>query len=129
MQKPDHNTINRFRSDKLKGVVRHVFSEVVQLMAESGQLSLKRMFADGAKIEANANRYTFVWGKSIRNSRAKIASQLEELRNNAESVAKEELKDQRPTTFEPIDPQMVADTIDKINAAIEKKKTIPNSAR
>lgn len=125
MQKPDHNTINRFRSEKLKGLVRHVFTQVVQMLADSGHLSLRRAFTDGTKIESGANRYTFVWGKSIKNSRARIASQLEELWNYAESVASEELKDQRPTTFEPVDPKKVAETIEKINAAIGKKKSDP----
>ena len=31
MSYPDHNTINRFRSDRLKGVLKEVFSQVVQL--------------------------------------------------------------------------------------------------
>jgi transposase len=41
MQTPDHNTINRFRSERLKGVVRHVFTQVVQLLAAEGLLTLK----------------------------------------------------------------------------------------
>ena len=28
MQRPDHNTINRFRNDKLKGVLKEVFGQV-----------------------------------------------------------------------------------------------------
>ncbi len=123
MQRPDHNTINRFRSQKLKGVIHQIFSEVVQMLAASGHVSLKRAYTDGTKIEANANRYTFVWGKAIKTSRERIAAQLEELWAYAESVAGEELKDQRPTTFAPVDPQQVQQTIDKINAAIGKKKS------
>lgn len=64
MEKPDHNTINRFRSDRLKGVVKEVFSQVVMMLVESGHVDLQRVFTDGTKIEANANKYTFVWGKS-----------------------------------------------------------------
>ena len=123
MQRPDHNTINRFRSEKLKGVIRQVFTQVVEMLVESGHVGLKRVFTDGTKIEANANRYTFVWGKAIQTNRSKMAAQLEELWNYAESVAREELKDQRPTTFAPIDPEKVKQTIEKINAAISKKKS------
>ena len=36
MSKPDHNTINRFRSDRLKDVLKTVFSQVVLLLAEWG---------------------------------------------------------------------------------------------
>lgn len=81
------------------------------------------MFTDGTKLEANANRYTFVWGKAIKTSRARIAKQLEELWNYAESIAREELQDQRPTSFEPIDPEKLEATIEKINQAIGKKKS------
>lgn len=40
MDTPDHNTINRFRSDRLKGVIKKVFSQVVLLMVESGHVDL-----------------------------------------------------------------------------------------
>lgn len=30
-----------------------------------GELSYRNMFVDGTKIEANANRYTFVWAKAV----------------------------------------------------------------
>lgn len=123
MQRPDHHTINRFRSEKLKGVIKQVFAQVVEMLVESGHVGLRRVFTDGTKIEANANRYTFVWGNSIKTNRAKMGEQLKELWKHAEAVAAEELKDQRPTSFEPIDPQKVEQTIEKINAAIGKKKS------
>ena len=123
MQTPDHNTINRFRSKQLKGVIREVFTQVVEMLVETGQVSLQRAFTDGTKIESAANRYTFVWGKAIKTNREKMAAQLEELWNYAESVAAEELKDQRPTTFEAVDPQRVSQTVERINAAIGKKKS------
>lgn len=122
MQRPDHNTLNRFRSEKLKGVIREVFIQVVEMLVDSGHVSLRRVFTDGTKIEANANRYTFVWGNAIATHRARMADQLAELWDYAESVAQEELKDQRPTSFEAIDPKKVEETIEKINNAIGKKK-------
>ncbi|MCK0145233.1 transposase, partial [Arenibacter sp. F26102] len=70
--KPDHNTISNFRSGKLKGQFKKIFNQVVVLLAEQGYLSLKDIYVDGTKIEANANRYTFVWAKSIKTSRNRI---------------------------------------------------------
>ena len=61
MSAPDHNTINRFRSERLKEVLRQVFTQVVMLLAEQGLLNIKELYTDGTKIEASANRYTFVW--------------------------------------------------------------------
>ena len=72
MQRPDHNTINRFRSDRLNHVIKNVFSQVVLLFVEQGIISLKEVYTDGTKIEANANRYTFVWGKTIKYNKNRI---------------------------------------------------------
>jgi transposase len=41
MSYPDHNTINRFSSDRLKGVLREVFDQVVLLLVEKGIITLK----------------------------------------------------------------------------------------
>ena len=122
MQRPDHNTINRFRSERLKDVVREVFTQVVLLLHQSNHLSLQSVFTDGTKIEANANRYTFVWGKRITTNKEKMEKKIRSLWEYAESVASEELKDQRPTTFAPVDPDHVRQTLDKIHAAIGGKK-------
>jgi transposase len=121
MQRPDHNTINRFRCEKLRDTIKDVFTQVVLLMVGSGHVDLRSVYTDGTKIESSANRYTFVWGKSIKKSRERIESQLEELWNYTQSVAKEELLDTRPTTFEATDPQAVKDTIERIDKALQGK--------
>ncbi len=61
--KPDHNTINDFRGKRLKEHLKKIFNQVVVLLAEQGVLNLRELTLDGTKIEANANRYTFVWGQ------------------------------------------------------------------
>ena len=122
MSYPDHNTINRFRSDRLKGVLKAVFSQVVLLLIDHGHINLKEAYLDGTKIEANANRYTFVWGRAINNSRERIKGQLKELWAYAESVAKKELEHNEPDDFEEIDAEKVARTIDAIDKALEGKK-------
>ncbi|MFC2112127.1 IS1182 family transposase [Bacteroidota bacterium] len=122
MQYPDHNTINRFRSDKLKDVLKEVFGQVVQLLIESGHVNVKEVYLDGTKIEANANRYTFVWGRAIKTSRNRIQRQLKELWQYAEGVAREELKNNEPDDFEQIDAEKVKKAIDRIDKALENKK-------
>lgn len=77
MQTPDHNTINRFRSERLREPFRAIFIQVVKLLAAEGLLSLKEIYTDGTKIESVANRYTFVWGNAIKTNKEKIGSQLE----------------------------------------------------
>ena len=121
MNTPDHNTINRFRSDRLKEVLRQVFTQVVLLLAEEGLLNIKSLYTDGTKIEANANRYTFVWGKAIRTSKERIKKQLDELWQYAQNVAASELPDRDPTDFDKIDAEKVEQTIKKIDEALRDK--------
>jgi hypothetical protein len=121
MSYPDHNTINRFRSERLKGVLKEVFSQVVLLLVEKGTITLKEAYLDGTKIEANANRYTFVWGRSIIKSKDRIKRQLNELWTYAESVAREELENNEPVSFEVIDQESVRRTIASIDRALSGK--------
>lgn len=120
--RPDHNTISNFRSGRLKGKFKKIFNQVVILLSEQGYLSLKEIYVDGTKIEANANRYTFVWAKSIKTSRARIENQLKELWRFVETVfAQEEQKPNEPDGFEAIDPDKVSRTIAAINRALQGK--------
>lgn len=64
-QTPDHNTINRFRSSRLKDTIHDIFTQVVRLLVDMGYLSLEIVYLDGTKLESRANRYTFVWRKSV----------------------------------------------------------------
>jgi len=121
MNKPDHHTINRFRSERLRHVLQEVFSQVVLLLADAGHLTLKEVFTDGTKMEANANRYTFVWGKAIKTNRERIKTQLKELWAYTQKVAAEELTDDTPPDFDKIDGEEVKKTIDRINEAIKDK--------
>lgn len=119
---PDHNTINDFRGKRLKGHLKKIFNQVVILLSEQGYLSLKDLYVDGTKIEANANRYTFVWAKSIKTNRGKITKQLKELWAYVEKVYADEEQAPNTPNFEAIDPQQVSQTITQINKALEGKE-------
>lgn len=121
MSKPDHNTINRFRGQRLQKTLQPIFTQVVLLLCEEGLLNIKDLYTDGTKIEANANRYTFVWGKAIKTSKERIRQQLNELWQYAQSVAASELDDTDPSGFDKIDSEKVNQTIAVINAALKDK--------
>lgn len=125
MSKPDHNTINRFRGKRLQHILQPIFTQVVLLLHEEGLLSIKELYTDGTKIEANANRYSFVWGNAIKTNRAKIQEQLCDLWSYAQQVAASELDDTDPSGFKKIDSQKVQATIDKINTALKDKPVAP----
>jgi transposase len=122
MQTPDHNTINSFRGVRLKDTLKDIFTQIVQLLAAEGLVSLKEVYVDGTKIESVANRYTFVWGNSIKANKEKIAKQLDELWDYTQTVAAEELTEPEPPSFDKIDAQKVTETIEKIEAALKDKQ-------
>jgi transposase len=129
MSTPDHNTINRFRSDRLKEVLRQIFTQVVVLLAEEGLLNIKELYTDGTKIEASANRYTFVWGKAIKTSKERIKKQLDELWQYAQKVAAAELPDTDPTDFGKIDADKVEETIKQIDEALKDKPDVSSKVK
>lgn len=115
----DHNTINRFRTHKLEAAFKDIFSQVVLLLAEEGLVSLRQVFVDGTKIEAQANRYTFVWANAIKTNKEKMLRQLEDLWKYAQSVAREEDKDPEPPEFKEISKEKIQQTVESINAKLK----------
>lgn len=119
---PDHNTINRFRGERLGEPLRKIFTEVVLLLVEEGLMSIKEQYLDGTKIEANANRYTFVWGKAIKTNKERIKKQLGELWQYAQRIAASDMNDDHdPSGFDKIDAEKVEKAIEKINEALADK--------
>ena len=89
-QRPDFRTINRFRSERMKNVLETVFTAVLQFLAEENYVKLDHYFVDGTKIEANANRYTFVWGKAVVKQKAKLQEKVQTLFATIEEAEKQE---------------------------------------
>ena len=115
----DHNTVSRFRTHKLQAAFKDIFSQVVMLLAEEGLVSLRQVFVDGTKIEAQAGRYTFVWANAIKTNKEKMLRQLEDLWKYAQSVAGEEDKDPEPPEFKEISKEKIRQTVESINAKLK----------
>lgn len=73
---PDHSTIARFRKDYLPQAVEDLFYQMVQSLHNIGEVKFENLFIDGTKIEANANRYTFVWKKVVSKNEAKMFEKM-----------------------------------------------------
>lgn len=69
---PTRNVINSFRGQKMQLVIEEVFTELMLILADRKYVDLNEYFQDGTKIEANANRYTFVWKGSVEKNREKL---------------------------------------------------------
>ena len=74
---PDRNQIDRFRRERLAECGEELFYELVRKLGELGELSFEHLFVDGTKIEANANKYSFVWKKSTNRYEARLLAKLE----------------------------------------------------
>lgn len=76
---PDHNTINRFRKNILtQEAGQDILRQLVVLLHERGLLSFEAAFIDGTKIEANANKYSFVWKKATAKKADKLLKRIHE---------------------------------------------------
>lgn len=125
----DHNTINRFRSDKLKDSFKEIFKQVVLMLASEGFITLKQIYTDGTKIEAQAGRYTFVWGNSIKTNKAKMLTQLEELWKYAQSIDNDEQPNPDPTEFKQISKEVIEQTVAKIDAKLSGNEKASSKAK
>ena len=74
---PDHSTINRFRK-KILELTPDILNQMVQILIEENQIDLSSIYIDGTKIEAYANRYSFVWRGSIEKWQEKLIEKIKE---------------------------------------------------
>jgi len=72
---PDHSTVCRFEQ-LLADHTQDLLTEFVQLLQEDGHVDLKTLYIDGTKIESSANRYTFVWRKSVEKNQKKLMDKM-----------------------------------------------------
>lgn len=124
MNAPDHNTINRFRSDRLRDHIKVIFSSIVQLLAKEGLLDISEAYLDGTKIEADANKYTFVWKKAIKKSKERISKQLDELWEYIDSVREAEEKLPRKADFQEVSKESVTEALSEINDALKQCESV-----
>src|SRR5574344_43168 len=73
---PDYATIARFRTLHFAPISKKLLAEVSNFLYEIGEVSGETIFIDGTKIEANANKYTFVWKKAVTKNLAKLLIRL-----------------------------------------------------
>ena len=62
-ERPDYVTVDRF-------------GKLVLLLADRGFISLDVEYIDGTKIESKANKYTFVWRRTVEKNRAKLQGKV-----------------------------------------------------
>ena len=122
-QKPDFRTINRFRSERMMDVLRQVFTAVLEMLVAEGYVKLEHYFIDGTKIEANANRYTFVWGKAVVRQKAKLQEKVKTLFENIEKLEAAEEQEYGDTDLTELG-ESAELTSEKLTAAVERLEAV-----
>ena len=76
---PSHATISRFQDERLTEAIEELFYQFVEKLYEMGEVKFKNLFVDGTKIEAYANKYTFVWKKAVEKNLEKLNRKVENI--------------------------------------------------
>jgi len=83
---PDHSTIARFRQKYVSDAVEDLFYQIVNLLHELKEIEYENVFIDGTKIEANANKYTFVWKKTVNKNESKMFDKITALTEDLNKI-------------------------------------------
>ena len=75
---PDYSTIVRFLS-KATDVIHELFTQFLDKLFKLSEISTETIYIDGTKIEAYANKYSFVWKKSTLKYKERLEENILEL--------------------------------------------------
>ena len=81
MEAPTFATFGNFIRDELTNSIEYIFQAINGVIFEKDSVDLNHTYIDGTKIEANANKYTWVWKKSCVKNRDKVFVKVTELIN------------------------------------------------
>lgn len=122
-----YRTINRFRVTKgMEDLIRDLFIELNLRLKMKSLVSLDYLYIDGTKIEANANKYSFVWKKATDKFSAKLQEQMqvyfqEEITPLIEEAVmldeQESISSEQLTAFA----QLIEEELAELNQAIEEE--------
>ncbi|MPQ45128.1 IS1182 family transposase [Clostridium tarantellae] len=83
---PDHSTFARFRTLHFAPCAEKILAEMTNFLHEISEISGETIFIDGTKIEAYANKYTFVWKKAVTKNMAKLLIKIADLVKECEEL-------------------------------------------
>ena len=74
---PKFNHFERFRRNLLSKCADTLLAQLVQKLVVLGEIRFEHLFVDGIKVEANANKYRFIWKKSVTKYETRLLAKLE----------------------------------------------------
>ena len=73
---PSHMTISNFIKNNLTDNIEAIFNDINSYIFEKDNVDLNHVYIDGTKLEANANKYSWVWKKTCITNRNKAFMNL-----------------------------------------------------
>ena len=114
---PDFITINRFRN-RVKSEINNVFTQLVLLLSAKGFVSLDVEYIDGTKIESKANKYTFVWRKTVEKNRAKLMEKIRVLLSQVDdAIAQDKAAADESVNFTP---EVLSEIADELRQSLSE---------
>jgi transposase len=115
---PSYRTINRFRvHPKVKEILRQCFVQFRCQLVQENLIDEEAIFIDGTKIEANANKYTFVWRKSVENYRANLVEKSNQMYE--ELLEKEIIPEIERESLTELSTEELARVIDRLDETVQ----------
>ena len=126
-EKPDFITINCFRT-RVKEEINQIFTQLVLLLVEEGFISLDVAYIDGTKIESKANKYTFVWRKTVEKNKSKLQEKIRVLLQQIdESIAQDNAAEKDDVE---ITPEQITNIIEKLKENLSTStEEVPNKVK
>jgi len=121
MQQPDFRTLNEFRGQRMKSMMDELFETMVLKLIEDNHITMENYFLDGTKIEANANKYSFVWKKSTARFKEKLKEKIQETLKYIEDLTQLEENtclNENPEGLE-VDPIQLEKIANKLEVQVE----------
>ncbi len=79
MKAPSFATFGNFIRNELTTTIEQIFIDINRYIFEKDKVDIEHTYIDGTKIEANANKYTWVWKKSCITNRDKMFVKISDL--------------------------------------------------
>lgn len=76
MKAPSFATFGNIIRNELTNSIEQIFMDINSYIFEKDHVDLEHAYIDGTKIEANANRYTWIWKKSCTKNREKVFDKI-----------------------------------------------------
>ena len=120
-EQPKRDAFYGFINDKLTGeILDDLNYQLLRRLKKEGYITLETLFVDGTKMEAKANRYTFVWRGTLNYHLASLLDTIDSLYHRYNGFLKENRYDEK---YRLGNAQMfVIDGMDKVRDIIEKNR-------